>query len=76
MSPVHSYYSCLLTHTVLTIGFIGDPYEGKEGGGVVSIRVGLLGPTVPENEIPVMFSTKDIPNVNNAAKGKLSVNVL
>ena len=66
----------LLTYTVLTIGFIGDSYEGREGGGVVTITVGLLGSTVPDNEIPVMFSTKDIPNVNNAAKGKLSVNVL
>ena len=66
----------LLTYTVLTIGFIGDPYEGREGEGAVTITVGLLGSTVPENEIPVMLSTKDISDISNAAKGKLSVNVL
>ena len=66
----------LLTYAVLTIGFISDTYEGREGGGVVTITVGLLGPTVPEHEIPVMFSTQDISGISNAAEGKLSVNVL
>ena len=66
----------LLTYTVLTIGFIGDPYEGRESEGVVTITVGLLGSAVLDNEIPVMFSTKDISGISNAAEGKLSVNVL
>ena len=66
----------LLTYAGLTIEFIGDPYEGREGDGVVTITVGLLGSTLPENEIQVMFSTKDISGINNAAEGKFSVNVL
>ena len=67
---------CLLTYTVLTIGFIGGPYEGKESDGVVTITVGLLGSTVLHNEIPVLFSTQEISGISNAAEGKLSVNVL
>ena len=59
----------LLTYTVLTIGFIRDPYEGREGDGVVTIIVGLLGSTVPENVIAVNFSTQDISGISNPAKG-------
>ena len=55
------------------IGFIGDPFKGREKDGVVTITFGVLGHTELEEVVPVLINATDIPGISNEAVGKLSV---
>ena len=70
------HYSLLLNYTVVHIGFIGPPFEGREKDGIVTVTFGVLGHTELDEAVPVTLNTLDISNINNAAEGKLSVIVL